>query len=169
LVYIKGFGWGDLMGWIFFKGDGRDVLEGLLRYVEARFRDYVHNRLSERYSEGELMKILVEKLRLTPYRLLCINACSTYEDLVDLMGLVNANDPITQRYMRYIRILAEMIEFYDGRDAKFKLKPFDGTIIGYQAVDAGIDGVIVHAVILNLDNDRVERMELTELVELEDC
>jgi len=60
------------MDWILFKGDGKDVLEKLLRYVEDRFREYVYNRLSERYSEGELMKILVEKLRLTPYRLLYI-------------------------------------------------------------------------------------------------
>jgi hypothetical protein len=157
------------MGWILFKGDNKDTLEGLLRYIEASFRNYVYDRLSNQYNEEELMKILVEKLRLTPYRLLCINACSTYEDLVDLMELVNANDPVTQRYMRYIRILTEMIELYDGRDAKIRIKPFDGTIVGYQAVDAGVDGVTVYAVILNLDNDRVERVELTELVELEDC
>jgi hypothetical protein len=157
------------MGWIFFKGDGRDVLEGLLRYIEARFRGYVYNRLSERYSEGELMKILVEKLRLTPYRLLCINACSTYEDLVDLMELVDANDPVTQRYRRYVRIIAEMIELYDDREAKIRIKPFDGTIAGYQAVDTDVDVIVIYAIMLNLENNQVERVELTELVELEDC
>jgi hypothetical protein len=157
------------MGWILFKGDNKDTLEGLLRYVEASFREYVYNRLSERYSEGELMKILMEKLRLTPYRLICVNACSTYEDLVDLMLKIYPNDPATQRYMRYIGIITEMIELYDGRDVKIRIKPFDGTIVGYQAVDVGVDGVTVYAVILNLDNDRVERVELTELVELEDC
>jgi len=157
------------MDWILFKGDGKDVLEKLLRYVEDRFREYVYNRLSERYSEGELMKILVEKLRLTPYRLLYINVCSTYKDLVDLMKHVNANDPVTQRYMRYLRILTEMIEFYDGRDAKFRLKPFDGTIVGYQVAYTHVDVINVYAVILNLENNKIERVELTELVELEDC
>jgi hypothetical protein len=155
--------------WTLFIGDDKDTLKELLRYVEARFRGYVYNRLSERYSEEELMKILMEKLRLTPYRLLCVDACSTYGDLVDLMLDMYPNDPVTQRYRRYIRILAEMIELYDGRDAKIRIKPFDGFIVGYQAVDAGVDGVTVYAVIVNLDNDRVNRVELTELVELEDC
>jgi hypothetical protein len=158
-----------LEGLVFFKGDSKDVLNDLRRFVESHFRGYVYNHLSKRYSEEELTKILVEKLRLTPYRLLCINVCSTHEDLADLADLME-NDPVTQRYKRYIEILDRMIKSYDEETdeetVRVRVKATE-TIIGYEAVFNNVDDVTVYAVTLNLEDHTVKRVELTEL--LEDC
>ena len=152
-----------LEGLVFFKGDNKGVLEDLRRFVDSHFRGYVYNRLLSTYSthgEGELMNVIVSKL--TPYDLIVINRGLTHEDLTLLV-----NDPVTRRYKQYIEILDRMIESYDGEETvRVRVKATE-TIIGYEAVINNVDDVTVYAVILNLEDLTVKRVELTEL--LEDC
>jgi len=155
------------MGLVFFKGDSKGVLEDIIRFVDSHFRGYVYNRLSTSTNEEELTNIIVKESRLTPYDLIVINRGTTYEDLTKLV-----NDTVTQRYKQYIEILNKMIESYDGENVRVKVKVgYSETIIGYEAVINNVDDVTVYAVILNLEDHSIRRVELTELeLELiEDC
>ena len=155
------------MGLVFFKGDSKGVLEDIIRFVDSHFRGYVYNRLSTSTNEEELTNIIVKESRLTSYDLIVINRGTTYEDLTKLV-----NDTVTQRYKQYIEILNKMIESYDGENVRVKVKVgYSETIIGYEAVINNVDDVTVYAVILNLEDHSIRRVELTELeLELiEDC
>jgi hypothetical protein len=157
-----------LEGLVFFKGDNKGVLEDLYRFVDSHFRGYVYNRLSTSTSTGEeeLTNVIVKESRLTPYDLIVVNRGTTYEDLLRLI-----NDPVTQRYKQYIEILNKLLE-YDGENVRVKVKVgYSETIIGYEAVINNVDDVTVYAVILNLEDHSIRRVELTELeLELiEDC
>jgi len=154
------------MGLTFFKGDSKDVLEDLRRFIDSHFRGYVYNRLLSTYGgEGELTNVIVNAIvkgSLTPYDLIVINRGLTYDDLVKLV-----DDPVTRRYIQYIKILDKMIESYDGEETVRVKTGYSETIVGYEAVLNNVNDVVVYAVILNLENHTVKRVELTEL--LEDC
>jgi hypothetical protein len=150
---------------VFFKGDSKGVLEDLHRFVDSHFRGYVYNRLlSTSTNEEELTNIIVKESKLTPYDLIILNRGTTYEDLTKLV-----NDTVTQRYKQYIEILNKLLESYDGEETVRVRVEATETIVGYEAVINNVNDVTVYAIILKLEDHTVRRVELRELIELEDC